>query len=420
MLTRIWFTLVVVAAITTPCAAADPISIRVAFWNMESDFRAGQKDSDPEFLKGQLAEKNGVCLWGLCEVLNASTLKTFEEGIEDGENTDFISVMGTTGGRDRLAVVYDSALFEQVGHPIELTSQTQLTNGLRASLVVHLKGRRSGQEFLFVVNHLKRGGAQNRTRLKQAKNLASWARNQTLPIICLGDMNMDYDVTPRSGGGVLGDNGVPSRDAGFDALTQGGVFTWVRPENMVKSQADDRYPSLLDFIFVANAPFGWSGTSHVLDREGDSYATTFDFDDDSNSTDHRPVDAIFVLDQGAAPSNVAAASSTWPEMPNDLHWVRNSAEYRSLAFQTYALAEMQLQTMKDSGNLPASGTWAVALDADETILDNSLYQLEERGKYDRQTWKAWCLRKEASSVPGAKEFLTQVRKKKKKIGSQQK
>jgi len=60
----------------------------------------------------------------------------------------------------------------------------------------------------------------------------------------------------------------------------------------------------------------------------------------------------------------------------------------------------------------ASGSWAVVLDADETVIDNSLYQLERdrEGKpFDPASWHAWTKRREALPQPGAKAFLERVR-----------
>jgi 5'-nucleotidase (lipoprotein e(P4) family) len=59
----------------------------------------------------------------------------------------------------------------------------------------------------------------------------------------------------------------------------------------------------------------------------------------------------------------------------------------------------------------APGTWAVVLDADETTIDNSLYQLERArvGKpFDAQSWRAWTVRREATPLPGAAAFLSRV------------
>jgi len=57
---------------------------------------------------------------------------------------------------------------------------------------------------------------------------------------------------------------------------------------------------------------------------------------------------------------------------------------------------------------------AVVVDLDETVLDNSLYQVE-RWKaglsFTQDSWSEWVNREEAGLVPGAKEFLKAVRKK---------
>jgi 5'-nucleotidase (lipoprotein e(P4) family) len=108
-------------------------------------------------------------------------------------------------------------------------------------------------------------------------------------------------------------------------------------------------------------------------------------------------------------NEVFGGGTTWAGMPDGLHWVRSSAEYRALACQIYAAAGKELRARRDSGRLPQAGTWAVALDADETVLDNSLYTKEQLGVYAPDTWAAWVARGEAGAVPGAREFLASVR-----------
>lgn len=51
---------------------------------------------------------------------------------------------------------------------------------------------------------------------------------------------------------------------------------------------------------------------------------------------------------------------------------------------------------------------AVVLDLDETVLDNSAYQvwlIKTGQSYASDTWAAWCAAGEATLVPGAREFL---------------
>ena len=95
-------------------------------------------------------------------------------------------------------------------------------------------------------------------------------------------------------------------------------------------------------------------------------------------------------------------------MPDSVHWVRNSAEYRAAAIQAYRLAARQIE--QAAAGLPA-GTWAVILDADDTVLDNSQYQKERAAlglSYSSDSWREWVLRKQAPPVPGSIAFLKRV------------
>jgi 5'-nucleotidase (lipoprotein e(P4) family) len=96
-------------------------------------------------------------------------------------------------------------------------------------------------------------------------------------------------------------------------------------------------------------------------------------------------------------------------MPDSLHWLRNSTEYRAAALQAYRLARDQLERAA-AGRQP--GSWAVILDADETVLDNSQYQKErsERGLgFTPESWSEWVRRRAAPPVPGSADFLRRVR-----------
>ena len=56
--------------------------------------------------------------------------------------------------------------------------------------------------------------------------------------------------------------------------------------------------------------------------------------------------------------------------------MRDSAEHRALFLQVYREATEHVER---EAATRAPGTWAVVLDADETVIDNSLYQLERVG-----------------------------------------
>jgi len=95
--------------------------------------------------------------------------------------------------------------------------------------------------------------------------------------------------------------------------------------------------------------------------------------------------------------------------PPAIHWTRTAAEHRAVFLQTYQWAERRVQEV--SSGLPARA-WAVILDADETVIDNSLYQRERAavgGAFTPETWTAWVRRREATALPGAAQFIARVR-----------
>jgi 5'-nucleotidase (lipoprotein e(P4) family) len=95
--------------------------------------------------------------------------------------------------------------------------------------------------------------------------------------------------------------------------------------------------------------------------------------------------------------------------PEAIRWARDSAEHRALFLQVYRAATAHVER---EAAARAPGTWAVVLDADETVIDNSLYQLERARAglpFDSASWTAWCARREAVPLPGASVFLSRVR-----------
>ena len=94
---------------------------------------------------------------------------------------------------------------------------------------------------------------------------------------------------------------------------------------------------------------------------------------------------------------------------DDLHWVRSSAEYRAVTIQTYRWA---LEAARKASAGRPLGSWAVSVDADETIIDNSGYEkeLQEKGlRVTDETWGEFVKRRARPAVPGAAAFLTGVR-----------
>ena len=124
--------------------------------------------------------------------------------------------------------------------------------------------------------------------------------------------------------------------------------------------------------------------------------------------------AVFVLfssacaPAGPAPRTAPAAGQLRPT--DELHWVRSSAEYRALMIQIYRAA---LEAAAEASAGRPAGSWAVSVDADETIIDNSGYEAELQRKgqtHSNGAWRDWVKRRERTAIQGAAEFLAGVQK----------
>jgi 5'-nucleotidase (lipoprotein e(P4) family) len=111
-----------------------------------------------------------------------------------------------------------------------------------------------------------------------------------------------------------------------------------------------------------------------------------------------------------APTGAPVESAAPPAPANDhleVRWVREAAEYEAAFRQTYRMAEDHVERAAVGR---AAGTWAVVLDADETVISNLSYQIERAGRpHDEEAWTAWVKRREATALPGAAAFLARVR-----------
>lgn len=105
--------------------------------------------------------------------------------------------------------------------------------------------------------------------------------------------------------------------------------------------------------------------------------------------------------QGAQATQAGAV----PPMSRAVHWYRQSAEMKAVHEQTYALALGQLRAQV--ATLPR-GSWAIIMDVDETLLDNSDYA-RQFPVYDPASWDQWTARKSARPLPGAVRFTVTVR-----------
>ncbi len=95
-------------------------------------------------------------------------------------------------------------------------------------------------------------------------------------------------------------------------------------------------------------------------------------------------------------------------LPNDVKWITESREYESLCIQIYKTAIMEIRKQAVSNNNPV-----IVMDLDETVLDNSNYQIElflNNESYNSGSWNKWVKKELANLVPGAKEFILEYKK----------
>lgn len=109
-------------------------------------------------------------------------------------------------------------------------------------------------------------------------------------------------------------------------------------------------------------------------------------------------------------------------------WVQTSGEYQAITRQTYRLAQLSLkdaladpewtasleqQKLADEDEIElAELKPAVILDVDETVLNNSSYQvglIDTESEYSRDGWKTYVEQKKSTPIAGAVEFVQACR-----------
>ena len=88
-------------------------------------------------------------------------------------------------------------------------------------------------------------------------------------------------------------------------------------------------------------------------------------------------------------------------------WTQQSGEYQALAYQAFNTAK----TAFDQAKASKGKKKAVAVDLDETLVDNSAYagwQVKNHQPFTGETWTKWVDARQSGAVPGAVEFSNYV------------
>ena len=245
-----------------------PFALKFLAWNVESD------GSNPATIAKQLSAFKGYNVIALTEVLPAAAA-SYREAFGD----DYNYILSDSGRNDRLMLIYNKKALKFV-RKFELADINEKSR-YRSPLVTQLRDIVTGRELLVMVNHLARGNEQ--VRQNQAKKLVAWARDQTLPIVSLGDYNFDYVFDTRQG------------NESFRLFMKDSIWKWVEPSELIDTNwydnpeepdGKDDYPgSMLDFAFVAGPAKDWRTSCRILVRDND-------FPDDDQTSDHRPYELI--------------------------------------------------------------------------------------------------------------------------------
>lgn len=112
----------------------------------------------------------------------------------------------------------------------------------------------------------------------------------------------------------------------------------------------------------------------------------------------------FSVNANSAESTLEIASKG--VVSNSVKWTQESKEYSLIVDSLYrnAADDLRHQTLP---NTP----WLVIMDVDETLLNNSQYNLrleQTNTTYSNESWRAWVQEKHAKAIPGAVYFVKTV------------
>jgi 5'-nucleotidase (lipoprotein e(P4) family) len=255
--------------------------------------------------------------------------------------------------------------------------------GLRYGLSVTLPTPKGQTEILnlhlksgcFVDNYSRADSEACQTFAKQAPLLDAWVeakeRDQQ-PYIILGDFNHRLS-------------------APYNRLTQElFVNTDGSPSSLVNTTADligchPYYPAPIDHVFAG----GFQSPYVTLQSQ-------------TNKFDNMNVDDM-LSDHCAV--TLSISSQPLPLSPA-VKWLTISKEYQFLTRDIYQQAIKTLEQLA-----PQQENWVVVMDVDETIIDNSPYQvsLDKTGaSYIPKTWEDWVKQASAGLVPGTAAFIQTV------------
>lgn len=256
---------------------------------------------------------------------------------------------------------------------LEIDVQTSTSKNSAASTIsvlnLHMK---SG---CFVDNYSRKDSDACQTFSRQAPILETWVdqkEQQGAPYFIVGDFNHRLSAPYNHLTQALLTDKKGNRNS---LINTGAQLIGCHPY----------YPAPIDHIFAGNLN-----------------SADWQFKTQSVSFDNMQVDAM-LSDHCAIVSEVTQNSL---DLTNSVKWLTTSKEYQALTRTVYQQARQSLKQIVKPGT-----PWVVVMDIDETVLDNSAYQvrLDKTGKsYTPTSWAQWVKSEQATLTPGAAEFMKDV------------
>lgn len=264
-------TLAVLALLAVQAAATRGETITVVGWNLDSNRRSLGSLSD------RFAAVGPVDVWALSGV-SERWLENLVELTAAGSGAEEYAFVRLHGGLGDEVIFYDPRRFVLASH-CQLDEVRPTVGGSRVPLVAHLR-LESGLEVQIAAVHLYGTSSQidEDERYQQMQRFTRWAGRAAGPVIAAGDFNAEWSFD--------GDEGSASRE--LRELTEDGAFEWIRPEVLVPTACDARYPGVRHHVFAAGAAQDWTARAEILLRD-DGYCAG------GKDVGHRPVRAVFEL-----------------------------------------------------------------------------------------------------------------------------
>lgn len=392
-----------IALVFCIAGASDVHALKLASWNMEhladSDGEGCRPRRGEDYLALKLhADRLGADVIAVQEVENEQALaRVFDPDLwmfEVARNPDQQPRRACSGMADKTIIT------QRVGFVIKKSVKYSRNPDLTALDVGSANRLRYGVDITLEMGaplrllsvHLKSGcpagapgaGEDCQVLFEQQKVLKKWVDERAkdaIPFVMLGDFNRRLQAEEQFWTGIDAP-GDPFKDL---SLT-------VKRDTAARCQA--AFNQFIDYIVLnpSSLPF-WKADSfqEVVYEAGTVPAS-----------DHCPISVEF--DDGDLKELVPQKGL----MSTGLKWYRRSAEFPLITRFIYNQARHRVDAIRAAGE---SSNWVVSLDADETIFDNSLGQLENEYLglgYVAKRWEAWEARGAAKEVPGSIEFMNHV------------